>query len=197
VSGIWLISYVALWILVIVLIIIVLDLTRQLGLIYLRLGSEQNLLSTKEGLGLGATLPAFEAEDVIFNRRVTQDDWKDLPTVLLFISPTCSPCHELMPHLKEFQSSRNGKTNIVMISQGDLKPSLEFFTQYQLKACLFIDKDGKLSEVFHVRATPYAYRFDEKGIVRKRGIVNNLAGLEELMDDFPHKEAAVELPKTR
>jgi len=121
-NGIWLVSYLALWVLVIILTIIVLGLTRQLGLIYLRLGPEQNLLSTKEGLELGTAVPAFEAEDVIHNHKVTQEDWKGVATVLLFVSPTCSPCHELMPHLKEFHQSRNGKNNLVIVSQGELKP---------------------------------------------------------------------------
>jgi hypothetical protein len=47
-NGIWLISYISLWILVVVLAIIVLGLVRQLGMIYLRLGPEQNLLATTE-----------------------------------------------------------------------------------------------------------------------------------------------------
>lgn len=196
-SGIWLISYIALWVLVVILTVIVLGLTRQLGLIYLRLGPEQNLLSTKEGLELGTAVPVFEAEDAIHNRKVTQEDWKGSATILLFVSPTCSPCHELMPHLKEFQQSRNSANKLVIVSQGEQKPSLEFIGKYDLAACLLVDQDGKLSEVFQVRATPYAYRLDKEGIIRKRGIVNNQAGLEELLDNFPYEEAVVELPKPK
>jgi methylamine dehydrogenase accessory protein MauD len=195
-NGIWLISYISLWILVVVLTIIVLGLVRQLGIIYLRLGPEQNLLATTEGLELGKPLPEFEANEFTHNRIFTAKDLEGRQSILVFVSPSCSPCKELMPHLIEFQKSWDGKINIVLFCQGEARPGIEFFSSYDLHSYLIIDQEGKLSETFHVRATPYAYSLDKDGIVQKRGIVNNRSGLEELLDKFSPSQETVDLPSS-
>jgi len=95
-SGLWLVSYIALWLLVIALTLIVLGLVRQLGLIHLRLGPEQNVLTTKEGLELGSPAPDFRATDIVQGKEITLADLKGRQSVLVFVSPSCSPCLELM-----------------------------------------------------------------------------------------------------
>lgn len=194
-SGTWFISYLTLWILVVLLAIIVLGLVRQLGIIYLRLGPDQNLLATTGGLELGKPAPNFEAYEITHTRRITLDDLKGKSCILVFVSPSCSPCKELMPHLKEFQQSWNGKINLVIFCQGDIQLSKDFIDSYNLRSALIIDKDGKLSETFLVRATPFAYRLDKESVVRKRGIVNNRSGLEELLEPSQALEETVDLPK--
>ena len=193
-SGIWLISYVALWILVIAFAIIVLGLVRQLGMIYLRLGPEQNLLATSEGLELSKPAPQFEVLEISQNRNLTVDDLKGRPSILVFVSPSCSPCKELMPHIRQFQHTWNGKINLILFYQGDLQPAKDFYSAYDLNTLLVIDQNGKLSETFHVRATPFAYSLDKDCIVKKRGIVNDLSGLEELLEKSPPPNEAIDLP---
>jgi hypothetical protein len=99
-----------------------------------------------------------------------------------------------MPHLKEFQKSWDGKINLVLFCQGEAQPGIEFFSSYDLHSYLIIDQEGKLSETFHVRATPYAYSLDKDGIVQKRGIVNNRSGLEALLEKSPPSHETVDLP---
>lgn len=193
-SGIWLISYILLWILVIALVAIVLGLVRQLGMIYLRLGPEQNLLATSEGLELGKPIPEFEAGEISQNRNLTIGDLKGHPSVLVFVSPSCSPCKELMPHIKEFQHQWDGKINLVLFCQGEMQPAKDFYSAYDLNTLLVIDQNGKLSETFHVRATPFAYSLDKNCIVQKRGIVNDRSGLEQLIEKSPPPNETVDLP---
>lgn len=92
-SGLWLISYVALWVLVILQTIIVLGLVRQLGILQIRLGPEYNLLATREGLELGFPAPDFHATDVTHRREISLTDLKGRPAVFVFISPSC--CYRL------------------------------------------------------------------------------------------------------
>ena len=193
-SGLWLISYIALWVLVILLTTVVLGLVRQLGLIYLRLGPEQNVLATKEGLELGSPAPDFRATDIVHGKEITLPDLKGRQSVLVFVSSSCSPCLELMPHIAAAQRSWDGKVNIVLFSQGSAQANLDLANDHKLKTLVLSDPTGTISTAYKVRATPFAYRLDKDGLVRRRGIVNKLEDLEALLEDASPSEAVVELP---
>ncbi len=194
-SGTWLASYVALWVLVVLLTVVVLGLVRQLGLIHLRLGPESDLLATTEGLELGSMAPDFRAADVVHGKELTLSDLKGRPNVLVFIAPTCGPCRELMPHVVNFQRSRDGKANVVLFNQSDPQISLELARAYKLPMPVLPDPEGVISKSYQVRATPFGYGLDKNGVVRRRGVVNNLEGLEALLKDASPSEPKVELPR--
>src|SRR6266705_6289542 len=86
-EGIWLISYIVLWALVVVLILLVILLYRQLGIMYL--GSAEGV--SRDGLAPGAKAPDFSLKDQYGNPQ-RLSDYRGRPTVLLFGSPHCSPC---------------------------------------------------------------------------------------------------------
>lgn len=58
------------------------------------------------------------------------------------------------------------------------------------------DPEVELSKIYRVRATPFAYHLDKEGVVRRRGIVNNLKGLEELLQDASPSDVMIELPQS-
>lgn len=180
-SGLWLISYVVLWILVIVLSIIVLGLVRQLGLIHYRLESEQNLWTTPEGLEIGSKAPEFRAMDLIQGKELTLQNLKGSTSLLVFVSPTCGPCIELMPYIVEFQKSQDDKLNMMLVSQASSQASLDFVTTYKSRVFIIADPDSLISKIYKVPATPFAYHLDKDGIVRHRGITNNSKALDELI----------------
>lgn len=173
---------------------IVLGLVRQLGVIYVRLGPEENLLSTREGLEIGTIAPDFHTADVMHNRDITLAHLKGRSSIFVFISPDCQPCQELMPHLTTFHKSRNGKVNLVLFSQSDPQASLELANAYKLSTPVISDPEGGFSKIYQVRATPFAYRLDADSIVQRRGIVNNFEALEELLNEPLSDDLGVELP---
>jgi methylamine dehydrogenase accessory protein MauD len=195
VSGLWLISYIALWILVALLTIVVLGLVRQFGLIYLRLGPEQHLATTREGLDLGKSAPVFRGLNLLNENEIALDDLLGHQSVLVFVSPSCIPCIELMPHLNTFQNSNNGKVKILLVCQSESRASLELTKKYNLKMPVVSDSEGEISKAYQVFVTPFAYRLDEEGLVRRRGIVNDFEGLEALLEEAVSSEPMVELPK--
>jgi methylamine dehydrogenase accessory protein MauD len=194
VSGLWLISYIALWILVALLTVVVLGLVRQLGLIHLRLGPEEHLTTTREGLEVGTPAPVFREIDILNKKEITVADLKGRPSVLVFVSPSCAPCAALMPHLNAFQRTNDGKANILLFSQSEPQPCLELIQAHKLKLPVISDPEGSISKAYKVHATPFAYGLDEEGLVRRRGIANDLQGLEALLEEAPSAESMVELP---
>src|SRR5215210_5699136 len=96
-EGIWLVSYIVLWVLVIVLGLLVVLLYRQLGILYL--GSAEGV--SRDGLAVGTQAPDFELSDQT-GRRYRLGDFRGRRVLLLFGSPSCEPCRRLMPQLQEF-----------------------------------------------------------------------------------------------
>lgn len=193
-SGLWLASYVALWILVILLVIVVLGLVRQLGLIHLRLGLDSHVLTTNEGLELNTAAPEFSGTDLTCGRELKLADLKGRPSVLIFASPSCGPCRALLAHLATFHRKWRRKVNIVLFSQSDSQIAIDLIHVYRLKLSTLADPDGVVAKTYRVHATPFAYRLDKNGIVQRRGIVNDLEGLEALLEDVVTPEPLVELP---
>ena len=194
-SGIWLVSYLALWALVVLLTVVVLGLVRQLGLIHLRLGPESDLVTTNEGLEIGLPAPDFQANDVISGDKIVLSNLKGTKSILIFVSPSCQPCQELMPHIVTFHRSKNGKVKIVLFIQTDVRESMQFAENHQLRTHVVADPQGNLSKIYQVRATPFAYGLDKEGIVQRQGVVNNLQALEALLEEASASELTIELPK--
>jgi methylamine dehydrogenase accessory protein MauD len=193
-SGIWLISYIALWLLVIVLVLLVLGLIRQMAIMYLRLGPEPGVLATQEGLAIGAPAATFEAVHV-----ATEAEVALLPGqayVIIFVSPTCTPCGRLMDDLHEFIQSVGKRTHVIIVSQSDRHATLTFLEQHRLSVPVVADASGFISRAYSVRATPFAYYIDEAGIIRHRGIVNSVDGLFQLLEPPALHERRVKLPKS-
>src|SRR5439155_20757324 len=91
-EGIWLVSYVLLWLLVSVLFLLVFLLYRQLGIMYL--GSAEGV--SRDGLDRGTKAPDFTVTDQ-YGEAHRLADYRGKPSVLLFGSPHCSPCRILLP----------------------------------------------------------------------------------------------------
>src|SRR5215210_2450716 len=96
-EGIWLISYIVLWVLVLALGLLVLLLYRQLGIMYL--GSAEGV--SRDGLPPGTKAPDFSLEDQVGNAHRLAD-YRGRPAVVLFGSPHCSPCRILLPQLHDW-----------------------------------------------------------------------------------------------
>ena len=62
-SGVWLASFVVLWLIVLVLAFLLAGALRQLGLLQLRLGDDPGALITDTGLERGVRAPDFDAVD--------------------------------------------------------------------------------------------------------------------------------------
>ncbi|MDQ3005065.1 MAG: TlpA family protein disulfide reductase [Chloroflexota bacterium] len=151
-------------------------------------------MNTREGLDIGTVAPDFRTADVMHNREITLAALKGRSSIFVFISPDCQPCRELMPHLASFHKSRNGKVNLVLFSQSDPQASLELTKEHKLSIPVISDPEGGFLKLYQVRATPFAYHLDADSIVHRRGVVNNLEALEELLNDPLPDDLGVELP---
>jgi methylamine dehydrogenase accessory protein MauD len=172
-EGIWLVSYIVLWILVLALGVLVLLLYRQLGIMYL--GTAEGV--SRDGLPKGTRAPDFNLTDQYSNpQRLTE--YQGRPVLLLFGSPHCSPCRTLLPQLHDWARS-HPDVGIIWLNAASPEESLKFAsdTGATLPIAPYTPEDN-LMDRYRVRVTPFLFMVDEEGVIRAKGLVNTKAGID-------------------
>ncbi|HEX7168632.1 MAG TPA: thioredoxin domain-containing protein [Acidimicrobiales bacterium] len=106
-GGVWVVSYVLLWVAVLFLSVVVVALLRQVGVLHARL-QPLGVHPAGEGPEQGAEAPPVPA--------VAYGD--AAATLVTFTSPTCSVCRELSPSLRALEE-QYGDVKLVEVSMGD------------------------------------------------------------------------------
>lgn len=172
-EGIWLVSYIVLWLIVVVLILLVLLLYRQLGIMYL--GSAEGV--SRDGLDRGKTAPDFSLTDQYGNVQKL-GNLKGKPAVVLFGSPHCSPCRILLPQLNEWARA-HPEVGVVWLNAASPEESLKFVsdTGAEIPVAPYSPQEN-LMDKYRVRVTPFMFFLDENGVIRAKGLVNTKAGVD-------------------
>ncbi len=182
-SELWVASYLLLWIVVAAMAFVMVGVLRQLGLIQLRLGPASGALITPEGLERGLEAPNFEAVELSTKRLIRLSDFQGRRVLLVFVSQTCSPCRDLMPHLNEVASGYRDKVEVLAVCHGSESACAEFGRLYLLKPILLADPTNKIAAQYGTTITPFAFLVNEDGIILIRGVVNSLPQLEALLKE--------------
>ena len=181
-SGVWLASYVMLWLLVLVLGFLLAGALRQLGLLQLRLGDDPGALITDTGLERGVEAPDFTAVDSESKELVKLSELPAVPRLVVFASPGCLSCRELIPGLNEVRKTRSAEFDFLVICRGDVESCQSFGRMNRLEAPMLVDTTGQIEKDYLVTLTPFAYLLDHEGKVVIRGIANDWRQLESLLE---------------
>ncbi len=153
-TGWWAAAFVAQWLLLVALSLVVVALARQVGTLHLRLGPRGALEIETEGPALGEAPPAMPGRNAAGSRVLVGGPGPS--RLVLFSSPTCPICEEVAPGIG-VAASFAGMTPMVL-------------------------HDPELERAYDVPGTPFLLVMDELGIVRAKGTVNNLEQVEGLVD---------------
>lgn len=175
-QGWWFASYLVLWILVITLCVVVVALARQIGTLHLRLGPRGALELDEEGPPLGEAVESTNATALDGTGVVIGGPSRG--QVLLFVSPGCRMCEEVLPSLPVV--ARHGDLEPYVISDADHHDTAVAFNGKRLNAPVIAAPE--LAQAYGIPGTPYAVLLDHMGVVRAKGTVNNLEQMEGLLD---------------
>jgi methylamine dehydrogenase accessory protein MauD len=177
VQGWWVGSYLVLWALVIVLSLVVIALARQIGAMRGPLGSPTAIASDHEGP------PLDEAA-----RPVDLTDIRGVPVtvgapgrrqLLLFVSPGCGVCEQVLPALPAF--ARNGQLAPFVVTEvGRTEAELSFGGH---AGRVPVISAPELLARLNIPATPYVVITDRLGVVRGKGPLTGIEQLEDLIDE--------------
>ena len=181
-SGVWLASYIVLWLVVFALAFLLAGALRQLGLIQLRLGDDPGALITDTGLERGVQAPDFTALDSETEELVTLSELPATPRMIVFASPGCLSCRELIPGLNEVRKTRRGEFDFLVVCRGDIESCQRFGRMNRLEAPMVVDTTGQIEKDYIVTLTPFAYLLDHERNVVIRGVANDWRQLESLLE---------------
>ena len=180
-TGWWLASYIALWILVFVVGIVSLVLLRQMGLIYLQ--SRSRGISIGEGPAVGSMLPVISARDSVTGENFTVPSFRPPGDLLVFVSPGCGICGDAIRDIDEVAEQYG--INTVVISDPDEddvgQGELEALRQAVHGPAKFMESHAQHLSL-DIRSTPQAIVIDAEGFVANATIVNRAEHLRELLD---------------
>lgn len=182
-GGLWAASYVALWIVVVLLVVFTMGLLRQLGQIQLRLGPDPGALLVDEGLERGSLAPEIEGTDAQAQHPVTLSAFRGRRVVVVFLSPGCVACRQLVPHLRTVARGYRGKLQFLAVCSGAETGCEEFLHGIKLQIPLIFDRDNAIAASYAVQSTPFAFLINERGTILIGGIVNTGAHLESLISE--------------
>ena len=166
-EGVWLISYIVLWILVLGLGVLVIVLYRQLGIMYL--GTAEGV--SRDGLPRGAQAPDFTLTDQ-YGEVHRLSSYRGRPVALLFGSPHCNPCRTLLPQLQQWAHAHPDVATLCL-NAASPEESLRFVSETgaDLPVLPYRPED-KLMDKYKVRVTPFMFMVNEEGVIASKGLAN-------------------------
>jgi methylamine dehydrogenase accessory protein MauD len=177
VSGWWLASYLVLWALLAGTIVVLLVVLRQLGLMYLRSSSGLRL---DEGPEVGSIVPPFDEIDELTDDRFRIPDPEAPVTLLLFASPSCAICKDVLQGLAAVVHHYDGVSPVV-ISEGTAEENDGLRRMVGSKG-RFVTSVARQRHLA-IETIPYGVAVRRDGLVLARRIVNHLDDVENLLED--------------
>lgn len=162
---------------VLVLTFAVIALARQIGILHTRLAPAGALMTTA-GPKVGDVAPSLSIPDIKGTPVIVGTAVKK-PQLILFVSPTCPICKDLVPIAKSM--ARSEKLSLVFASDGgEIGKHHDYIERMKLEGYPYV-VSLELGMKFEVGKLPYAVLIDEAGILRSKGLVNSREHLESLV----------------
>ncbi len=177
-DGLWLASYVVLWLFVVFLAVLVLLLYRQVGILHVALEPG----GVSRGLDLGVAAPELVLKGT-GDQPVSLASLRGRFVLLVFGSPECKPCQELGSHLDSLVVRHHDQLTCLFVLIASPEQSRSFAVHYQIKVPVVAAGGADLLSEYQIPGTPFAYVLDTGGIIRSKGMVNNLEHLELLLGE--------------
>jgi hypothetical protein len=138
VTGWWLVSFIALWICVIVIGVLLLVVLRQVGLIYLR---EERAAGTSRPKiwSVGDLLDPMSLEGLLDGERIELPDSNSRLTLLLFLSTDCAACRDLMPAVPGW--SADSRLRVVLATRNEVASLRELQSMVSTDSAGVIDQE--------------------------------------------------------
>jgi peroxiredoxin len=167
VSGLWLISYVALWILLLAVAVVLVSVLRNLGVMTEALRTLQESPADRLKLKPGEAVPDV-ALQTLSGEPVQLSALAQQPTAFALVSPGCKPCHLLLESLAALDMTVDplgmGVQQTVVVSVGAVEDTMSLLTQLDIPSRIPIlaDPESQLFTAWGITATPTTVVVDDQ-----------------------------------
>ena len=188
-SGIWLVSYALLWVLVLTALVLLIGLLQVVGRSD-RPASAMGAASAPEfpaidhdGPEIGSPMPDLAFETL---NGFGQISWgaTDKATVLVFLSAMCESCHDVVGPLNSLVAGAEDAIRALAIVKGPVQTTEAFLKVYPLHVPVVVDPDMEVtSKRFDVHRNPFALYYEHGTLVRKGTVEHGSDGLRAVLGD--------------
>ncbi len=118
------------------------------------------------GLPIGTPAPAFALSDMAGGVTTLADLLaRNKPLLLLFSSPGCGACTDLLPEIATWQRTHAERMTIAIVNRGDADAARAAAEAHGL-VDLYMQDDNEVGEAFGSTGTPSAVLIDSQGTIR-------------------------------
>jgi len=169
------VSQILSWVVILGLGLALLALARQVGVLHVRLAPAGALLSGK-GPVVGEAAPVLDA--LTMEGASIAIGKPGLKQLLLFVSPHCPLCKELIPIAKNF--AKTEKLDIIFVGDDDPDEQRAMIARLGMASLPFVNS-SIVGRTFHVDRLPHAVLISADGTLLSKGLVNSREHLESLI----------------
>ena len=124
----------------------------------------------KEPPAVGAAPPKFSLLDLKGEKITLPDDFSGKVVVVRFWIDSCKSCEKEMPEIDQLYNKYKDKGLVVLaINVGQSKNAAETFaTRLHISYPVLLDTNSATTERYGVKAVPFTFVIDKKGVITKR-----------------------------
>ncbi len=175
------VSNILMWLVMVAGAILLLGLTRQVGLLHER-SAPLGAMVTDHGPDIGEKSPVFNVLD--YYEQPVQIGGQDVAgklSLMLFMSPTCPMCNKVLPTVKLLGQEED--MEVVLISDGEQEDHERFIKEHpQVLESIPYVVSSTIGMQLQVGKIPYAVLLDHEGTIKAKGLVNTREHLESLVE---------------
>ena len=186
------ISNVILWVVVLVLTTLLFAITRQVGILHERVAPAGALQPTS-GPKIGEITEEIKATSLQGESiRLGGSRQEEQASFILFISPTCPVCKELVPTAKSLAKAELNDIKLFFASDGEnIEQHENYIRDLDIENYPYLVSES-LGMYYQVSKLPFAVLIDGDGILRSKGLVNTREHLESLIESMTTGIATVQ-----
>ena len=175
------VSNILVWLVLVAGAILLLGLTRQVGLLHER-SAPLGAMVTDHGPDIGEKSPVFNVLD--YHGQPVQIGGQSVTgklTLMLFMSPTCPMCNKVLP--TALSLGREEDLEVVLVSDGEREDHERFLEEHpQVLESIPYVVSSTIGMQLQVGKIPYATLLDHEGTIKAKGLVNTREHLESLVE---------------
>lgn len=180
-AGWWLISYIALWLVVLAVCLLEVGNLRELGL--LRRSTLTPLADPPDtGPPIGAPLPSLTLSAAQGTSSVHLGTDSADRTLLAFLTPGCNGCHSAAELLERCLGTKTrDDLEVIIVLCAPFHSCQTFLSVYKFAFFVTIDEDSKVAETFRVRTYPVGLLYGRDGTLMRKGVIPHEPGLQRVL----------------
>lgn len=178
-STLWIISSVALWVLVLFETTLLVLLLRALGELKQKGMFSPPDVSQLTGLAVGVQVPAFVATRQNGDT-FRLEDMRGQRCLLAFVSPDCSACSGAIKAIGSVQQEEYDLA-IVVVSSAEAQKNERYAREYAVQLPIWSIPLSLAMEVYRIPGVPFVFVLDVNGVIRAKGSVNQKEQLQEVL----------------